>query len=284
MSRLNKEIIKDELRRVDRKIDRKVSRRDFQEHGEIAESSVRRYFDSWNAAKEAAGIEKIDGKRPHTKYDVDASFFEKWDEESAYVYGYILADGSLNLSAKYNGKRTNKYTLRFKTKDRSLLQQIKESLSSEHPIRKINTRRGDNKRVYHELSIARKALVSDLVDYGVEQNKTHTISFPEFLPSDMYRHFIRGFFDGDGSVYRTDKFVCASFTTQSEAFIDSVNQHLKRMLGTDIRAKHQDSYGCHSISYYKKKSIRDIYDYMYPGEIELQRKKQRFEDYLDLKN
>jgi intein/homing endonuclease len=33
---------------------------------------------------------------------------------------------------------------------------------------------------------------------GVIQAKTHTLTFPDFLKEDLIRHFIRGYFDGDG--------------------------------------------------------------------------------------
>ena len=43
-------------------------------------------------------------------------------------------------------------------------------------------------------------LVSDIEKLGVIENKTLVLTFPE-LPTELVHHFIRGYFDGDGSVF-----------------------------------------------------------------------------------
>lgn len=43
---------------------------------------------------------------------------------------------------------------------------------------------------------------NDLVNLGCTKNKTFTLEFPyQHVPEDLMRHFIRGYFDGDGSVH-----------------------------------------------------------------------------------
>jgi intein/homing endonuclease len=51
-----------------------------------------------------------------------------------------------------------------------------------------------------QLVINSKKLSDRLKELGCMQAKTFKIRMPNFLENDMIRHFIRGYFDGDGSV------------------------------------------------------------------------------------
>ena len=79
-------------------------------------------------------------------------------------------------------------------KDLSHLLKFKKSLKSDH---KIIYDRG-----YPRLSITNKHLYSSLLRVGCIENKTFFITFPneEILPKKLIRHFIRGYFDGDGCI------------------------------------------------------------------------------------
>lgn len=44
-------------------------------------------------------------------------------------------------------------------------------------------------------------MVADLEKWGCIENKTFKLKFPEFLSEELVPHFIRGYFDGDGSVF-----------------------------------------------------------------------------------
>ena len=49
--------------------------------------------------------------------------------------------------------------------------------------------------------IENKYLSKKLSELGVVQRKTFNIVFPQWLDKELYRHFIRGYFDGDGCIY-----------------------------------------------------------------------------------
>ena len=47
-------------------------------------------------------------------------------------------------------------------------------------------------------------LINTLISYGCTPKKSLTLKFPDisiFKNMDLIRHFIRGYFDGDGSVF-----------------------------------------------------------------------------------
>lgn len=48
------------------------------------------------------------------------------------------------------------------------------------------------------LAMASKHMCESLEKWGLTQNKTFTITFPDFLKEDLISHFVRGYFDGDG--------------------------------------------------------------------------------------
>ena len=71
-------------------------------------------------------------------------------------------------------------------------------MNSGHPITDYEL----NGKDYCRFIIVNKKLSSDLKNVGLRQAKTFTCRFPK-LRSDLIRHFIRGYFDGDGSVYKS---------------------------------------------------------------------------------
>ena len=49
--------------------------------------------------------------------------------------------------------------------------------------------------------------MNDLVNLGLSESKTFHESFPN-IPQHLQRHFIRGVFDGDGSIYWNNRDKC----------------------------------------------------------------------------
>lgn len=57
---------------------------------------------------------------------------------------------------------------------------------------------------YSRIQISSKTLTADLLKLGCTPRKSLTLKFPNdgiFKSNDLIRHFIRGYFDGDGSVF-----------------------------------------------------------------------------------
>ncbi len=128
-------------------------------------------------------------KTEHTKhYIFDETYFDDINSElKAYFLGFIMADGCV-----YIGKK-NDHLLRIHIKDSDdeiiirLLKEIKLN-------KKITYKNGTA-----EIKIFSKRVINSLIKLGCTPRKSLTLEFPniskEFLP-----HFIRGYFDGDGTV------------------------------------------------------------------------------------
>lgn len=140
------------------------------------------------------GIKTLNlNRQSQDRYSVNYRFFEEWTPESAYIFGFIAADGHVF----YESGKENKNALQFEIADydSDILEKIKEILQFEGSI--CYTKRNTVK-----LQINNKKLVRDLIEKGIpRKNKTFDLKFPQTLPVDLYNHFVRGLFDGDGSVY-----------------------------------------------------------------------------------
>lgn len=154
--------------------------------------------------------------KTYEKYSINESIFEELDEKSAYILGVVFSDGNIEK---------NNSRLCISSKDIGWLEDI-ANVFGNPPIRK----RINNLGEWYVLSVNRKKVVSDLMKYGITQNKSLTMKFPK-LSSDSLRHFIRGYFDGDGHIgwdkkrgYEID-FACGS-EEFSRSFVNVLNEHV----------------------------------------------------------
>lgn len=114
--------------------------------------------------------------------------------EKAYILGLLIADGTVT---KYS------IVLSLHQNDVEILEKIHKLLQLSTPIlNKSYSRSGfiDKYSYQSILTIYSKVLCENLLKYGLIPNKTHTTFFPD-IPENLYSHFIRGVFDGDGCVH-----------------------------------------------------------------------------------
>lgn len=136
------------------------------------------------------------------KYPIKENFFDVIDnEQKAYILGLLYADGC-------NNTKRNAIMLSLKEDDKDILDQITQLLQPTKPLRYIcnskqRKRNGfENSKNSWQLNISNKHISQRLVELGCVSNKTNFLKFPteEQVPKHLQRHFIRGYFDGDGSV------------------------------------------------------------------------------------
>jgi intein/homing endonuclease len=63
-----------------------------------------------------------------------------------------------------------------------------------------NPRKAHWQKMY-TITITNKDISADLEKHGLVSNKTFNSQFPKYLPNNLFRHFIRGYLDGDGCIY-----------------------------------------------------------------------------------
>lgn len=135
----------------------------------------------------------------HTKCKFNENVFNEIDtEEKAYWLGFIYADGNVaTLNSKGLGY---KFTVTLKLGDIEHLRKLSRFM--EHETENIRIPK-NAKTPQCVFEIGNKHLWYRLNELGVIPNKSLKITFPEqsiFKSQDLIRHFIRGYFDGDGCI------------------------------------------------------------------------------------
>lgn len=146
---------------------------------------------------EEAGISRPQSGYYSRKYAVNEKFFTCIDsEEKAYWLGFLAADGNVI---------SNKISLELSVKDKGHIHKFRKALESEHPITvKDNVGSFSNgKSQLACIGINSKKMVQDLSHFGIIPNKTFIVTppAPGLIPNHLLRHYWRGEFDGDGSIY-----------------------------------------------------------------------------------
>lgn len=126
------------------------------------------------------------------KYTLDENYFDTLDtQEKAYFLGFLMADG-------YNNEKRGVIEVSCSEKDKEILEKLSGLIKSSKPIRFVESKGIKSYRI----DLCSKRLSQKLVELGCMQNKTFKIKFPE-LKENLIRHFIRGYFDGDGCISYT---------------------------------------------------------------------------------
>lgn len=119
------------------------------------------------------------------------------NELEAYLLGFFYADGCV---AKFEYGCYRIFSISISEKDKDYLQWItdvlNECLSATYNIKYVEANKA------FRLSVYKKEFINNLVSLGITNNKTYeNISFVfNNVPDELKRHFIRGYFDGDGSI------------------------------------------------------------------------------------
>jgi transposase len=144
-------------------------------------------------------LKKFDIKRRrfeeiHRIYSLKEDYFENIDtEDKAYFLGLLIADG-------YNNNR--QFTLSLQEKDIHILETFRDYLGYNNPIRTINKKKGcPNCSILKSLVVSSKKICTDLSKWGCVKAKSHFTYFPD-IPEELWNHFIRGVFDGDGWIHK----------------------------------------------------------------------------------
>lgn len=215
-------------------------------------------------------------KLPHQYFAINENFFSSWSDKMAYVLGLIITDGCITPAPK---GRT--YSVHLAMNDKSLLEKVRKAMESEHKIVSSKQQKG-----LYLFNFAREQISKDLIRLGVTPRKSLTVKFPD-VPDEYLRHFIRGVFDGDGSVYfesRSRNFpLRTKFVSGSKDFIYELEERLQK-LGMPKRTIYKDKRGniSYSFGYGHRNSIR-LFHLLYDGvdkDLYLERKYKKFVESL----
>lgn len=156
-------------------------------------------------------------------YYCDYHYFDKIDtEEKAYWLGFISADGWINKNNKNNAGVVG---IELQYNDINHLKKFNKSIGGNYKItdRWRTCSLSKSSKLNHMCNIRIFSIVmyEALIKLGFTSNKTYDLGFPN-IPHDLYRHFLRGNFDGDGCISVSNNRLSVSFCTVSKEFKDDI--------------------------------------------------------------
>lgn len=167
------------------------------------------------------------------KYEINEHYFDNIDNEhKSYTLGFLYADG-------YHSEKQNIIKISLKEEDVEILKKIKEPICPDKPLRYYKYKNYNSKPQY-SFVIDNGHISRKLKELGFVQAKTFKLEFPKFLDKSLIRHFIRGYFDGDGCItkgYTKTKYpkYFISFLS-TEMFLDELQNYFS--INLDIK-KHK---------------------------------------------
>jgi len=202
-------------------------------------------------------------KRRPFKNLYNIKFFNTYTKESCYWAGFILADGNVRSNvAKLQialGKKDTNHLVKFS-------KAIKFS-GKLYPDRECM-----------RIIVSGKWLIDDLQDnYEIGPNKTFAAKISNKIPDKYISHFVRGYFDGDGSLTKSKFATMANINITGNIYtVSKIIEVIEDKLNIKKSAicKSKKSF---QTSYYGKKA-RVILDWMYKGS----RKNMRLDRKYDL--
>ena len=150
---------------------------------------------------------------PNRRHNYDDALFQKpeWSEGLAYLLGWIASDGTVRKS----GVR-----IEIHTKDASVIPRLAEVASGWS----VGCRKDRVSLTVSCAQIARDVCGLLAIEPGP---KSRTVR-PPVLPAQYHRAFLRGYFDGDGSVSSAQnrkRYPVCNVTSNSPFILDSFVQH-----------------------------------------------------------
>lgn len=178
----------------------------------------------------------------------------------AYILGFIVADGC--LVEHKNGYNA----LNITNKNKEMLKNILETMDSNHKISsKSRGRELDLK--YFQIQIRDRTIYADLLRLGLTPRKSKTIRMPK-VPHEFLGDFIRGCFDGDGSInvwqdprWKHPWQTRIVFYSGSFAFLHDIQKRLYDEIGLTMGSI-QRSRRVHVLCYSIIDSVK-LYQFMY---------------------
>lgn len=208
---------------------------------------------------------------------LEPRFFKDIDNElKAYLLGFIYADGCIY-----------KNSLQITSTDLEILDLIKNNISPSQNYHKCVVKEGQQFKL--SLKIYNYFITEDLKRHGINYNKTYEFENADILNNlneELKRHFIRGFFDGDGSIYSSKNYVRKFKLSNTNNFLLKSIEDIFTFLGTKYFYK--ESYEVNNkainMNYWAlsdKQSLKIIYRYLYDNcNYYLHRKRSKFEDII----
>lgn len=213
------------------------------------------------------------------KYPVNNDYFKTWNHNMAYILGFLLSDG-------YVGKTFISFVVQ--KVDEEILQFIQKEISPSRPITDRNRLDARSNKYSHCacIKINSETIIEDLRKLGVRPLKKNRNSIPN-IPKEYIWDFIRGIFDGDGSIqlrklersYKGDfRAGRVKITFPNLEFLETLKKDFLMDLGSIVKSSTSN---CYHWNLSDRKKIIALFSQIYNGNFSLSRKSEKFQDIVN---
>ena len=221
-----------------------------------------------------------EAKQLARKYPCTDNYFKFQNHNMAYILGLIAADGSV-------AEKENLISIQLNADDEALLENIRVETGCSRPISFYEGKlTGQKMATFRNWS---KDWKTDLSYYGIVPNKTFKLTPPELLSPEFRIDYIRGYFDGDGSIYSVDlqNRVFVEISGVSKKMIDWIRNELLNnyhiILNKELKETKSNGTIVYKIKIGSKKEIEKLYNLFYKNNsLFMKRKKEKFELLLNI--
>lgn len=219
------------------------------------------------------------------KHKVNEKYFDKINsQEKAYWLDFLWADGSIYKTAT-RSSGNNRLNITQQKSEIDHLKKFKKSINCDYDIKV--------KRNECRLEINSRYLCKQLEKYGYDI-KEKRIHIPNIEPQYI-RHFIRGYFDGDGCIsiyqqrYKGYNINKQEFSiTGNKALLEEIKKEFEKSINTTSNLKfktYKRTNKAVTLRYGKQADIEKLFYYLYQNStIHLERKYNNFLKYFSRKS
>ena len=222
--------------------------------------------------------------------NTDINIFSEINDISAYILGFIFADGNLSIYLDEKSNKMRRY-LTISSSDEDLSREIHKLITPNKKLyiylsKGTGLCKNSKIKIGYNIKTCQEDIINSIIELGVSPRKSNSMTFPN-LDKKFIGSFIRGYFDGDGTVgfmniksgNKIHNYLKIKFTSGSILFLEELAFILNSFeIKTDISQDKRSNafYLCSQ----DKKSIKRFYNLIYSTDgISLKRKKERFENF-----
>lgn len=204
---------------------------------------------------------------------IKEDYFKEWSRNMSYILGFTYADGSINTT-----KHHSKLVFQLQKSDEEVLNFIKQEIQPNRRIYHYERfdNRTENTYAISMIDFSSKILIKDLKEIGIISNKTYDDRILPNIPNKYWWDFVRGWFDGDGSIsINSNKkaescyICCNSYNMLSQA---------QERMGFGVLSNSDNP---SRLNFYSKADIQSLFHNMYNGNFCLTRKFNKFKELIN---
>ena len=219
------------------------------------------------AGTKILGLRKPKIIRPIRKHN--SQLFDKYNQKSLYILGYLEADGSFKWS-----DQSVQVAFATSFNDIKYLEYLKNIIGSDAKTT-IKNHHNINGKHYQSSSFT----VTSRQWRNHLKTKCRIKQVPKDIPAHLIHHYIRGYFDGDGSIYLENSRKHVSFVFSNLEFAQSFHNIIVQNIGFSkgMKIYKKAKAKCWYFRIARQELVSKLGTWMYNyATIYLSRKKDRF--------